>query len=303
MRIKSLLTVICSVMLGSLVLGPTHAQQIFSGVGAGAATAFQDMKNAIGGVNNGGGGGPQVGGFRTIDWDAVKLDGTDFGGNTTVIDLNHTIGIPTNRFQARGLVFAEEYSVSGDQFATVNPDTATNFNFFSPSNTFVMFDASSDKFDDRFIDQHFTFAGTPNQAGTRGFGAIFNDVERAGSSSIEYFGHDANGNLVSLGKFDVPVGASGESEFLGVLFAQPIVTDVTLTVGDKTLFNFDGATFHSFGPEDPAGGTDLVITDDFLFAEATTFVTVVPEPSAAAVLACGVLLLTAQRVRRHRRRR
>src|SRR5581483_11307880 len=154
----SLLTVICSVMLGSLVLGPTHAQQIFSGVGAGAATAFQDMKNAIGGVNNGGGGGPQTGGFRTIDWDAVKLDGTDFGGNTTVVDLNHTIGIPTNRFQARGVVFEEVYAVSGDQFATVNPATAGQFNNFSPSNTFVMFDQTNGQFEDRFIDQHFTLA-------------------------------------------------------------------------------------------------------------------------------------------------
>jgi hypothetical protein len=282
-------------------LGTAQAQQIFSGSGLNAATAFGDFKTAIGGVNNGGGGGPQTGGFRTIDWDAVKLDGTDFGGNTTVIDLNHTIGIPTNRFQARGVVFEEVYAVSGDQFATVNPATAGQFNNFSPSNTFVMFDQTNGQFEDRFIDQHFTLAGTTTLAGTRGFGAIFNDVELPGSSSIEYFGRDASNNKVSLGKFNVATGASGESEFLGVLFDQPIVTDVTLTVGTNALFSFDGTTLASFGAQNLANGIDLAITDDFVFAEPTPF-TAVPEPSTAVLFASGTALLAAQRLRRLRRK-
>lgn len=177
-------TTCATVALSSLLLGTAQAQQIFSGSGLNAATAFGDFKTAIGGVNNGGGGGPQTGGFRTIDWDAVKLDGTDFGGNTTVIDLNHTIGIPTNRFQARGVVFEEVYAVSGDQFATVNPATAGQFNNFSPSNTFVMFDQTNGQFEDRFIDQHFTLAGTTTLAGTRGSGSLRVGNGAAGGAAI-----------------------------------------------------------------------------------------------------------------------
>src|SRR5207302_8621331 len=46
---------------------------------------------------------------------------------------------------------------------------------------------------------------TPVQAASRGFGAIFLDVETPNTTSIEYF----NGTT-SLGKFFVPVGASAQ---------------------------------------------------------------------------------------------
>src|SRR5205823_2461702 len=85
---------------------------LFPGTGPGASTTFTGLggnntsttagsanerlnafKTAIGGVNNGAVAAPQNGGFRVITWDGVKLDGTDFGGNTTVIDPNHVVGI------------------------------------------------------------------------------------------------------------------------------------------------------------------------------------------------------------------
>lgn len=88
---------------------------------------------------------------------------------------------------------------------------------------------------------------------------------------------------------------------VGVLFDQPIVTDVTLTVGTHALFSFDGTTLSSFGPQNLANGIDLAITDDFVFAEPTQF-TAVPEPSTAALFASGMALLVAQRLRRLRRK-
>src|SRR4051794_3084820 len=42
-------------------------------------------------------------GTKTITWDGVKLDGTtapDTPPNITVINVNKTVGIPLNRFQA-----------------------------------------------------------------------------------------------------------------------------------------------------------------------------------------------------------
>src|SRR5437762_468843 len=57
-----------------LVIGTPES---FSGTGtAGATSALNSFEAAIGGVNNGAIG-PQAAGFRTINWDAVKLDGTD----------------------------------------------------------------------------------------------------------------------------------------------------------------------------------------------------------------------------------
>src|SRR6516162_9529490 len=76
----------------------------FMGVGTTAAgTALSNFKTATGGTNNttGSPGVPVAAGtgFRTITWDGVKLDGTDFGGgaNTTVVNQGKTIIIPKDR--------------------------------------------------------------------------------------------------------------------------------------------------------------------------------------------------------------
>jgi hypothetical protein len=271
--------------LTALTIGaifPTVAEAasftVFSGTGTNAATAFEDMKSAIGGINNGTTVGSQGSGFRTINWDAVKLDGTDIDPDTEVIDSGKTVAIEVDRFQANGALFADPYAVSGDGYSSVNPDTAGEFPSFSPNNTFAMFDFDPNSFEDRFIEQSFTIPGSNSKAGTRGFGAIFTDVELAGSSSIEYFS-----GTKSLGKFDVTPSASGEPQFLGVLFDEAIVTDVTLTIGSKSLFNFDGNQINSFGAEDLANGIDLAVTDDFVFAEPEAIDNngKVPEPSFA----------------------
>jgi hypothetical protein len=261
---------------------------VYSGSGADAATALDAFRSAIGGVKNTGA--PEASGRREISWDGVNLDGTDVNPNTQVVDQNHTVVIPVDRFQSQGALFEDPYAVSGDGFASVNPATAGQFPAFSPNNTFVMQDQTPYQFDDRFIGQSFTIPGTTTAAGTRGFGAIFVDTEKAGASSIEYFGHDASGHEVSLGTFTVPTGASGEPQFLGVLFDSPVVTDVNLTVGTNALFNFDGTNVQSFGPENLAHGTDLVVTDDFVFGEPTT-IAVIPEPETYALMLAGLGLL------------
>lgn len=281
-------------MFAALACAPiAHAAVVFSGSGASASTSLDSFRAAIG-----------VGNERRIGWDGVRLDGTDVNPNTKVITPNTTVEIPVDRFQGVGAIFADPYAVSSDGFGTVNPATAGQFPAFSPANTFVMFDATPGQFDDRFIEQTFVLAGTNTAAATRGFGAIFVDVEQAGSSSIEYFGKDANGNSVSLGKFDVAVGASGEPQFLGVLFSAPIVTEVQLTVGTNALFSFDGTNFQSFGAENLAQGIDLAVTDDFLFANPELAQAVVPEPRTLTLLgalALAPILVAGIRNRRKRK--
>src|SRR5207302_5920819 len=110
-----------------------------------------------------------------------------------------------------------------DGFTSVNPNAAGLFPAFSPTRTFAMFN-------DNTIDMSFVVPSaattTPIQGVTRGFGAIFLNVELPNTSSIEYF----NGNT-SLGKFFVPVGGHGQASFLGELFNSQEVTNVTLTLG------------------------------------------------------------------------
>jgi hypothetical protein len=238
----------------------------FSGVGGtitagGAINALNAFKAAIGGVNHGATPQPLVGGFRTITWDGVKLDGTDFGGgaNTTVINAGKTVVIPTNRFQTNGTLLGDPYAVSGDGFTDVNSHVTGLFPAFSPNNTFAMFNQNT-------IDQSFVVpspaTSTPVPAATRGFGAIFINVRTPNSSSIEYF-HGAQ----SLGKFFVPTSnTAGDPEFLGVLFSSPIVTNVTLTLGTDNLFSFDGVTTTGTTTDNPPTH-NLVVTDDFDYAE------------------------------------
>jgi hypothetical protein len=248
---------------------PGSAETVFKGSGTPAATsAHSAFIAAIGGANNGGNPPPQASGFRAINWDAVKLDGTDFNGATTVISAGKTVGIPVNRFQGRGVLFDEVYSVSGDGYVSVNPNVAGLFPFFSASNVFAPFNGNN-------LDVAFVLpsdpSSTPAPAAVSGFGAIFENVQKPNVSAIEYF----NGN-VSLGKYFVPEGPVGATEFLGVLFDAPVVTRVQITLGNGPIFSFfDGKV--SAGP----AGAELVATDDFAYAEPAAAPTSFFLPSSA----------------------
>jgi hypothetical protein len=245
--------------------------EVFTGGNTGntttAAQAFANFKTAIGGVDNGGNVPPQplTTGFRTINWDGVKLDGTDFGGgaNTVVIDQGKTVGIPLNRFQERGIYFGAIYAVSTDQqtgggsFADVNPNVAGLFPSFSPHNTFAMFN-------DNGIDFKFVLSSahtsTPMQAVSQGFGAIFINVQQPGTT-IQYF----NGNTL-LDTLNVPTNATaGSAIFTGALFNSPIVTNVLLTLGQGVIFKFDGKTITPGGSNTVSN--NLVVVDDFAYPE------------------------------------
>lgn len=234
--------------------------QFFGGNQGNSTTAAQAEANfeaAIGGTKNTAAA-PQNGGFRVINWDGVKVDGTDnVAGPTTVITLGHMVGIPLNRFQGNGVFFGAIYAVSNDGFVDVNPNVTGLFPAFSTPNTFAMFN-------DNGIDFTFIAPSSPStgpvSAASRGFGAIFLNVQQPGTT-ITYF----HGSTV-IDTLNVPTNpTAGSAVFAGELFNSPEVTNVLLTLGNGAIFKFDGTTITSGGTN--TASNNLVAVDDWVFPE------------------------------------
>jgi hypothetical protein len=248
-------------LFAAINLAADAGLQTFNAVGTANVTAkLAAFQSAIGGIDNGNVSTEQSNGSRRINWDGVALDGTDFNGQTKTIVPNKVVGIPVNRFQTRGALFGEVYAVSGDGFASVNPGVAGQLNPFTPHNIFG-------HFNDIDIDTSFikpsAATSSPAQQATRGFAAVFLDVERANDSYIQYFNGDD-----SLGKFFVQPGSSGQQEFLGVLFNSPIVTKVEVHPGSSPLFFYNNGHVSSGQADITKGGTeDMAAVDDFAYAE------------------------------------
>jgi hypothetical protein len=230
-----------------------------------AAAAESNFETAIGGVKNTAPA-PQNGGFRVINWDGVKTDGTDAvaGPNSTVLITPGTVGIPLDRFQGQGVFFGAVYAVSSDGFSTVNPSVGPSaaapnglFPAFTKPNTFAMFN-------DNGIDFKFVTPSATNTAlvpaVSSGFGAIFLNVQNPGTT-IQYF----HGSTL-LDTLNVPTSPTpGTAVFAGELFSSPEVTNVLLTLGNGVIFKFDGTT-HSAGAANSATN-NLVVVDDWVFPE------------------------------------
>jgi hypothetical protein len=229
-----------------------------SGNGTSAAQAETNFEAAIGGVKNTAAA-PQNGGFRVINWDGVKTDGTDAaaGAHSTVVITSNTVGIPLNRFQGQGLFFGAVYAVTNDGFTDVNPSVAGLFPAFSQPNTFAMFNDNGIDF--KFVTPASPFT-PPVSAVSKGFGAIFLNVQQPGTT-IQYF----HGSTL-LDTVNVPTnGTPGSAIFAGELFTNAIVTNVLLTLGQGVIFKFDGTTVTAGGAN--SATNNLVATDDFVFPE------------------------------------
>jgi hypothetical protein len=227
----------------------------------GAATSIANFETAIGGSKNTAAA-PQTGGFRQINWDAVKTDGTDSvaGPNSTVpipAGSTHTVGIPLNRFQGQGVSFGAVYAVTNDGYADVNPSVAGLFPAFSSPNVFAMFNDNGIDF--KFVAPSSPFT-PPVSATSRGFGAVFLNVQQPGTT-ITFFS-----NNTVLDTLNVPTSpTAGQAVFAGELFANPIVTNVLLTLGNGVIFRFDGTTVTPGAAN--SATNNLVAVDDWFFPE------------------------------------
>src|SRR5881409_41797 len=223
---------------------PPAAFTVFETLGDSVSIAAKltEFRAALGGNLNAPNSPPADSGRREINWDGVPAALTD-------VDT-----FPANFFNAnskRGAVYATPGTglrVDSTNFAAVNAGLAAQFRTFSAKKLFMPVGSNQ-------VDVTFRLVGTDTRGLVKGFGAVFVDVDRAGSTTIQYF--DADDQLLATTTAPNHGGAQLLS-FTGAVFEAPIVARVRITSGD--------AAFTATSTDITVAGTqDLVAMDDFVY--------------------------------------
>ncbi|HEU5180333.1 MAG TPA: hypothetical protein VFW45_06055 [Candidatus Polarisedimenticolia bacterium] len=187
-------------------------------------------------------------GRREINWDGVP---DAFAAPNLLPPDFFNVNSP------RGAVFftsGSGFQVSADNdnptntpllFGNLHPAFPAIFSVFSPQRLFTALDSN-------VTETLFFVPGSATGATVAGFGAVFTDVNRLGSTRIEFF--DARGRLLfSRDVLPGPATVRASQSFLGVGFdAGERVFLVRITSGNRA-------------PKTPA--RDVVVMDDFIYAE------------------------------------
>jgi hypothetical protein len=251
---------------------------VYSGTGSVGTTATRDaFRVALGGGTVPGANGSFGGVRREINWDGVPDA------------LSAPNSLPLNFFNVnspRGAVFSTPGSsvqvsataaVGNVEFNNINPTYSSLFTTFSPERLFTAVGSN-------VVDVTFFIPGTTVPGLTRAFGSVFSDVDLATVTSIEYFDADN----ISLGRAFAPNDQGNETlSFLGVDFGTPVISRVRITSGNTAL----GAAANE------TALVDLVVMDDFIYAEPAAGGVPTPEPLTAGILALGASSLLLRRRR------
>jgi hypothetical protein len=175
-----------------------------------------------------------------------------------VIESGHVATVPTNALQPWGLEVGPEIAAANDGFQSVN---SAQFTPFSQPNVWGPYNSDTAGFD---VVAPTGQGSTSTPAQTRGLGIVF--LGNGGGSpqpTIDYY----NGDIL-LDSVSAPAGAA--VSFAGLLYPDPVVTRVAVTLGGSDIFDWTG------GAVTP-GGSGAVAADDIVLAE--------PAPARPTLLA------------------
>ncbi len=206
-------------------------------------------------------------GRREINWDGVP----DAFSAPSLLPANFF-----NVNSPRGVVFSTPgtgFQVSasaaagGIEFGNLNAGYPALFETFSAQRLFTAIGSN-------ITDVSFFVPGSTTRATVSAFGAVFSDVDLPSVTSLEFFGVGSN----SLGTFFAAPAAGNETlSFLGVLFnAGERVGRVRITSGNTA----PGAN--------ESAAADVVVMDDFIYAEPIATVAAIPEPETYALMMAGL---------------
>jgi hypothetical protein len=297
---QSLIGLAVVLMIAAITLaapGTSEADFILFSVGGDTTNAsiqgtVDSFRAALGNPVNGNAPGPLASGRREINWDGGGATTSSPGGTPFTVFFNSRgagITTPGTGFLQTPL----DSAANAPELATLNPTyvgAGSPFNDFSPVRIFTP--VASNITDVTFIipgSAPTNVFGTGTPATVSAFGAIFTDVDLASSTSVQLF--NILGNPLT-GVVNVPTGTvpgvafpDQTLSFLGLVAnAGEQIGRVRITTGTAAL-----------GPTDnPAQGADMVVMDDFIYAEPRA----VPTPASLTLMSAGLVGVLAYAWRR-----
>ena len=268
---KKLFSIVLGTAMGLLFSpGAFAGFTVFEAAGANPAaiTPTRDaFRASVGGGTTAGANGSFGGLRREINWDGVP---------DMFSDPN---ALPANFFNVnspRGVVF----STPGTGFLVSANAGAISPILFGFPNDFQVFSAQRlfSAVNSNITDVQFFLPGTSTATTTSAFGLVFVDVEVANSTRLDFF--DLQNNLI-FSRTALVGGNQGLTFLGGVANAGELIARVRITSGTNTL-----VANGSLGNVND----DIVVMDDFLYAEPLAIGSV-PEPQSYALMLASLGLL------------
>ena len=268
---KKLFSIVLGTAMGLLFSpGAFAGFTVFEAAGANPAaiTPTRDaFRASVGGGTTAGANGSFGGLRREINWDGVP---------DMFSDPN---ALPANFFNAnspRGVVL----STPGTGFLVSANAGAISPILFGFPNDFQVFSAQRlfSAVNSNITDVQFFLPGPSTATTTSAFGLVFVDVEVANSTRLDFF--DLQNNLI-FSRTALVGGNQGLTFLGGVANAGELIARVRITSGANTL-----VANGSLGNVND----DIVVMDDFLYAEPLA-IGAVPEPQSYALMLAGLGLV------------